>query len=368
MDKKLILLAIHTQSKALILKDSLENEGITVILEKKDNDISKIYVKIKESDLSKALTIIESSQILSYNDKHIQKIDDGKKRLLVAVDFSDYSIKACHMAFNIAKTLDAKVKILHVYNNMYFPSHIPFADTLKIPNNESMLDKARKNILNLCCDIDNKIETGEFPSVNYSYSLREGIIEDEVETFIKEYEPTLLVVGTKGSDNNNEYAMGSVAAGLIEATNIPVMAVPTKAPLNNIKEINHLVFLTNLLDRDETSFDNLVNFLKPLGTFKLTLLHINLLNKKGDKWTDSELSQIKEAFEERYPEINVEYKLIDGDNLPEITTQYIESSDVDMVIINTRRRNIFARMFAPASMSRRILAQSDKIILLVMRG
>lgn len=124
--------------------------------------------------------------------------DDGKRRILVAVDYSEDSIKACQIAFNIAKHINAKVKILHVYNNVTLPLHFPFADLIK-DSDEGSLDVIRKKMLQFCLEIDERISKKEWPSVNYSYSIREGFIVEEITAFIKEYKPVLVVMGTQES-------------------------------------------------------------------------------------------------------------------------------------------------------------------------
>ncbi len=372
MNDKLLILAIRSADKARILKSILENNNVEVFLEKLENgDVNpelhnRYLVKIKSNDLVKALPIIEEDQTLGYESGEYAKVDDGRKRILVAVDFSSYSIKACQVAFYLAKEINAKVKILHVFHNIYFPSHIPFADSLKESPDEGLLDKTRKQILKLCLDIDNKITDREWPSVNYSYSLREGVVDEEIENFVREYKPNLLVVGTRGSDNNQVSALGNVTADVIEMVNIPVLAVPENSHINSILDIKHIVFLTNLQKRDLASFDTLVNILNHYQNIKITLLHINRINSKGDKWSEPELVKMRDYFKSLYPQLNIGYILIDSPNITTAVNEYVERENVSIVCLNTQKRNILGRIFAP-SVSRKVLINSDKA-LLVLRG
>jgi len=81
-------------------------------------------------------------------------------------------------------------------------------------------------MLNLCLEIDKKITDGQWPSINYSYSLREGITENEIEKFILEYKPCLLVSGTKSAFKNTEEKTNSTTEDTVETTNIPVLIIP----------------------------------------------------------------------------------------------------------------------------------------------
>lgn len=372
MEAKLLTLAIHTYEKANILKNLLESNNIEVYMEKIDNDdpdtpaLTGYAVKINDSDLSRALSIMHAEQLFNYNDKDILKIDDNRRRILVAVDFSSYSMKACQVAFNIAKQINAKVKILHVFHNIYFPSHIPFADNLKDSPDEGLLSKVRKQILELCCDIDDKIANKECPSVNYSYSLREGVVEEEIENFVLEYKPSLLVLGTKGKDNNQNSVLGNVTADVIEMVDVPVLAVPESSSVKSISDMKRIAFLTNFQKRDLESFNTLVATSNHFQNVEITLMHINRINRQDDKWSEEQLGEMKKHFDRLYPQMNIKYKLIDSPDIPSAVSEYVEKENITVICLNTRRRNLLGRIFMP-SISRKVLTNSEKAIL-VLRG
>lgn len=368
MDKNLITLAIHTPPKAHILQETLREAGIHTVLETLGGGSNSIAVRIDEKDLTSALTLIERVQLFRYDNEQTRKIDDGRKRILVAVDFSDYSLKVCRAAFGIAQLVNAKVKILHVFR-VPFPMTFPFADTIgdKEQQDTAPLDRARKQMLDFCNDIDKKISEKEFPSINYSYSLREGIDSEEIENFTKEYKPFLLVLGTKGKSNNKSDIIGNVTADIIEMTDVPILAVPEHSSIKTTSDIKHIAYLTNFQKDDLESFDMLVNILKPFPTVRITLLHINAINKKGDKWTETELLGMREYFTKKYPELNVNYEMIDSPDMIEAVDYYIEEEEVNIVAMNTKRRNLFGRIFLP-SISRKVLKIRTDITLLILRG
>jgi len=371
MDDRFITLAIRTEAKAFILRQVLEEHGIEVQLEAVDGDAlaNGYYIRIKDNRLSDALNVIEEQGLFSYNDKKTYSIDDGRNRILVAVDFSKHSRNACIVAFNIAKKMNAKVKILHVYHNIYFPMSFPFADQTKEDTDVGLLDKARKQMLDLCLEIDENIRNGELPSVNYSYSIREGIVEEEIKSFTDEYKPVLIVLGTRGKDSSTTKIIGDVTADIVEMTNIPVMAVPGHLTVDKDTKVKHIVFLTNLSERDLSSFDTLVHIIKPYDDVRVTLVHINIKSKRGDRWTESELAGMKEYLLKRYPNLNFGYELMEMDDIFITLSRFIERENVSVVALNTRKRSMFGRMFLP-SFSRKILEKPDMdmVAVLVLRG
>lgn len=371
MEDKLVTIAIHQSEKANIAKQLLENRGILVVVDEikqylPQGEISLGYhIKVRPQDVSIALTTIGTSKALSYTDKGVFKLDDGRGRILVAVDFSEYSIKACKVAFDLAKLTNSKVKILNVFPNLRYPLHMPFSDIARGDQDQdgNIIGKARNNMLGLCQEINDQINAGEFPSVNYSYSLREGIVEEEIEDFIEEYRPLLLVIGTKGATNNPKHFVGNVTADIIEITDVPVLAVPLESK-SSLTDINHIGYLTNVDKRDLQSFDLLVNHMQNYGSRRITLIHINYTSK-GGRFNEQQLEDMREYFQLRYPELNIGYKLIDSENPMEAIEDFVDKENVGLICMNTRKRNILGRIFKP-SMSRKVLKTID-IPLVILR-
>lgn len=124
MEEKLVTLAILTYSKAQILKNVLENEGIEACIHNvnliQPIISSGVRIRIRESDLPRALKIIESSAWLAEDVVNEEKTEEKHgKQVLIPVDFSDYSMAACEFGFNFAAKIQAEVVLMHVYFSRY---------------------------------------------------------------------------------------------------------------------------------------------------------------------------------------------------------------------------------------------------------
>lgn len=117
MEDKLVTLAILTYAKAQILKNVLENEGIEAYIHNvnliQPVISSGVRLRIKESDLPHALQIIESSAWLSEDiikgKESSSEKNKEKRKVLIPVDFSNYSLKACQFGFSFANALIQKL-------------------------------------------------------------------------------------------------------------------------------------------------------------------------------------------------------------------------------------------------------------------
>lgn len=117
MEDKLVTLAILTYAKAQILKNVLENEGIEAYIHNvnliQPVISSGVRLRIKESDLPHALQIIESSAWLSEDiikgKESSSERNKEKRKVLIPIDFSNYSLKACQFGFSFANAINSEV-------------------------------------------------------------------------------------------------------------------------------------------------------------------------------------------------------------------------------------------------------------------
>ena len=325
-EEKLVTLAILTYSKAQILKNVLENEGIESYIHNvnliQPVISSGVRIRIKESDLPRALSIIESSAWLAEDvvKEHVQDTEKKRKTaiILIPVDFSDNSFKACGFGINFAAQIKAEVVLMHVYfSPVYMPSlqyategyGIPYEAELGI---KTMLDNVHQRLKDMTDKIDKLMADGEIPTVKYTCLLREGIPEEEILAFAREESPLMIVMGTRG-ENMAEYGlMGSVTAEVIERSPVFVYSIPEEAGLTNFKEIHKVAFITNFDQRDLIAFDSLITTFKDYN-FEIYFIHLNS-NEERRTWNEIKLSGIKEYFHKQYPDLAINYSLVTEDS------------------------------------------------------
>ena len=368
MEDKRVTLAIHTFEKAQILKTILETEGIEVYIHNV-NQIQPVVsagvrVRIKESDLPHALRIIEDSKWLS-EDAEEEATTPQTKKILIPVDFSDYSIKACELGINYAHQAGAEVMIMHAYFSPYFPSAIPMGDTLAYQVNEeesvqNVLKRVQIDMENICTMINRKIQTGELPKVKYNYVLREGLPEEEIIAYCKEYHPTLIVMGTRGKSQKDMDLIGSVTGEVIEVNKVPVLAVPENIRFNDLSDAKNIAFATSFNQRDLVAFDEFMEIIKGYDIN----IHLFNISTSKDEWNEIRLTGVNEYFKKQYPEANISHTVLaDGDLLLAIEN-VVRDKQVDVIALSTYRRNSLARMFNP-SIARKMLFHTDTPLLVM---
>jgi nucleotide-binding universal stress UspA family protein len=371
MEDKLVTLATLTYNKALILKSVLEKEGINVCIvnlrQLQPVVSSGVRVRIKESDLPQALQITESSVWLSESVVGEKVPTDGSENeeILVPVDFSEYSMRACEIAFHLAEKGHYQLTLLHVYFTPVLTSALPYGDAFNFPlgseeDGKEKLKKVQTDLNTLSDTIKKKITTGEFPNMLYNCVLKEGIPEEEIFKYTKDHHPKLIIMGTRGKHKKDIDLMGSVTAEVIERSRTSILAIPENTQIRDFKDVRHIAFLTNFEQRDLIAFDAFIKSWKPYQ-FSVSLLH---LAETPNKWNEIKLGGIKEYFHRQYPTLDLHYDVVMNDDLLKSLDEYIKINKIDIIALTSYKRKIFSQLFNP-SMARKMIFHSDTPLLVI---
>lgn len=373
MEEKLVTLAILTYSKAQILKNVLENEGIESYIHNV-NQIQPVIsagvrVRIKESDLPRALKIVEDSSWLSDElGPEKESKPHRSNKILIPVDFSDYSMKACEFGFNFAAEIHAEVVLMHVYFSPVYMPNLQYAtEGFGLPLEPEMgikhvLDAVHNQLNGLTDRIKEKIGKGEFPDVKYTCLLREGVPEEEILHYARTEKPLIIIMGTRGKGEKEMDLIGSVTAEIIDRSPTFVYAIPKSARQKNFKEIHKVAFITNFDQRDLVAFDSLITTFKDYN-FEISFLNLNSDEQKRT-WNEIKLAGIKEYFKKQYPQLAIGYSVIPEDNLLGNLDDYVKENQIDVLCISNYKRNVFARLFNP-SIARKMLFHTHTPILVI---
>lgn len=371
---KLVTVAIHTYQKAQILQSILESEGIDAYIHNVNQlqpmVSAGVRVRINEVDLPRALDIIENISFDAVEAEEAETPKKEKKReILVPVDFSEFTLKTCEFAFELAKEIDCTVKLMHVYFSSFYPSSIPFGDSFVVePKTEGkykdIYEDVERQMKELIGKLKVKIAEGIIPDIHYSYTLREGLPEEEVVNYSKKIRPYAIVMGTRGKNKKDQDLIGSVTAEVIEGCRTPIFAIPENSPIHSISKMENIVFLTNFQEREFLALAILMEFIKNYP-IKVSFVHVA---KKEDRWNEIKLTGLRNYFEKHYPNTETDYIVVDGnEGILDALEKFVDENVIDMISMSSSPRSIFARMFNPG-IARRMLFHSNTPILVIKSG
>ena len=223
-----------------------------------------------------------------------------------------------------------------------------------------MLERVQQDMGTICTTIDEMMKEGKLPSVKYDYTLREGLPEEEIIAFGKEYRPDLIVMGTRGKDQKDIDLIGSVTGEVIEMNKAPVLAIPENVPFTDLSNVKNIAFATSFSQRDLVAFDRFMEVIKGYD------VHIHLFNisTSRDEWNEIRLTGVHEYFKRQYKDANITHTVLDDGDLLLAIEKFVRDKQIDLIALTTYKRNILSRILNP-SIAKRMLFHTDTPLLVM---
>ncbi len=349
MEEKLVTIATYNYSRAEITKEHLEASGITCYLRNvnliQPNVSSGVQIRINEKDVEKALKIMFKIK-QKYDDNLQKKQLTTIKKILVPIDFSDYSYNACLYALELAKKVKAQVKIFYSINTSeYNPmpmAGIYLTEPIIDPDFKEVEIQTEKKLKDLVSDLKSKLSKTNINDVKIDYTIGQGFAEDEIIDFSEEYNPGLIIMGTKGKSNKSEDIIGSITSEIIEYTKIPVLAVPIKSSFNSSNISQNIMYATDFDDADFQAIYKLFSIVTPLNP-NIYCVHVGKEEKKS--WCKVQMQGLKEYFNKLYKSINLECDIIEDEEFFDAFDNYTIDKKINIVAIITHKRDIITKLF-----------------------
>ncbi|MDZ4808247.1 MAG: universal stress protein [Bacteroidota bacterium] len=258
------------------------------------------------------------------------------KKILVPTDFSLNANKALDFAVQIAKKANADIYLIHACDLI----DTIFKDNQAIyqEHNQVLSDDANENLFLL----KNSIESAE--KILVHPKLYKGKITDAIWQASAEFHADLIIMGTLGAAGLQEKILGSITAGIIGKTNIPVMAVPLLSEWDTPKKI--LLMVNN----SEEQPDMVKSVFELAELFNATV-HVAIFTDvdsavaidylKDKRGVDS----YEEKLKLKYKNIDIKSVHLDGHRFQETIEEYILEQHIDIVAMVTHKRTFLKSIF-----------------------
>lgn len=368
-DDRLITLAIHTYDYALALKNQLEREGVKAVMQNVNLDRPEVSVgmrvRISVADLPLALRIIENSDIFTLkSENHEEPISAGRLShpILVPVDFSQHSLKACGIAFQMAERLRSSVVLLNSFITPTESVGRQLGDTLNFDTADSEMNiilarDAKTKMDRLAAELRQKIKLGQLPPVKFSSAIAEGIPEEVILETARQQFPELIVMGTRAADKKERELIGSVTAEVLDSSRFPILAIPELVDMDDVRNIAHVLLLCNLDQNDMIAVDALYRFFSH-ENLTLELVWIPTKKQIRNKHADMAQKMLEEYCRAHYPRFSFCTRVF---NMPSMIDDFsaVEAEQhIDLIALPNKKKSMFSRLFNP-SLAHRLLFHAD---------
>ncbi len=367
MDDKIITLATLTYEKSQLVQSLLQNEGINCFLEHinliQGAVSSGVQIKIREADFEPAMMVFDAIREMEFETKSKDIQLDSNIKILCPVDFSEYSKKAVDLAYDWVCRLKGEITL---FNSYFSPvsSGLPFSDSYVYDVNledlsADLKENSENNVKELEDELNQRIKDSGVKGVKVNSVVKRGVAEDEILAYSRFYEPSVIVMGTRGADKKKTDLIGSVTAEIFEMAERPVLAVPESFNYKGIDNIMRIGYLSTFSEVDFVAIEKLSQIVNPLDV-KIVCAH--LTSEEDYDKNRVKLDGLMEHFRKRNPKRNIDYQLITHEDFLVGVESLVQSQNIDILSFTTYKRNMIARLLN-ASLAKKMLFHSTTPLL-----
>ncbi len=354
MSEQILTLATLTYMRAQLLCAMLEEKGIDCFMtniNRIKQSAGGVKVKINETDARKAMEIYNSFKSAYGKQKEPAVVRMRSiRRILVPVDFTDHSVNAIDYALVLASNLKASIVLFNAYldpvgnPHSYFESFAYQPDTDKII--EEIEEDSASQLKQLVAKYKAIINERKIKGVGISYDLSKGNSVDTILLKADEYKPGIIIVGTRGNELSGIRSFGSFTSQLIARSTYPVIAVPSEYNAEYAEIPMRICFATDFDTSDFSVLNRLIPLTRPS---KSRIYCVHVAQQIADKADELKMLKLKRYLFDTLGELNIECGLLEGKELQQAMGKFVESRNIDLLVVSTRKRNLLQKLTMPSA-------------------
>lgn len=242
--------------------------------------------------------------------------------IFFATDFSKNARRALPFAAEIASRAGSKLTLFHASQ-----SALDFTPGFE-QEKEKVVREAGREFDTLISGLN---EEGRYKDLEISTLVQSGhptvgLLEKAVEQ-----KAGLIVMGTQGATGNRNVLFGSTASGIINKSDIPVLAVP---PGSSVESLKHLAFATDYHEGDFKALKQAIEFAE-LFTARVDVVHVA---EERTLLSEIKFRGFRDLVEEQagYEDISFEIKY-DYDFFPAMADYFVDHPDCLLVMVRYKK-------------------------------
>jgi nucleotide-binding universal stress UspA family protein len=258
------------------------------------------------------------------------------KKILVPTDFSSNALKAALYAAEIAKRSGATVYFLHAMEMGVEKIYAPFSlhdkyERLVMEDRKTKLEEFSGNIIK------------DYPSVKTATALEHGIAVDSILDFCVQKKIELIVMGTKGAGAVKERLIGTVAAGIVGKSKVPVLVVPEEYQL---EEPDAILFLTNHFEKNKRLLRMIINLAQLFSAEIKVGLFVDVNEAEAAEYLSGNrsINEYLKFLKTSYPGIKFTGELIEGEDFESAIELYHAVHETDIAAMITYPKGFWEKV------------------------
>lgn len=255
------------------------------------------------------------------------------KRIMVPVDFSEFSEYALEVAASLAKDYGAEILVFHM---------LGISESVLAANEAIEMAEAKYYMTMAKERFDTFLDKDYLKGIRITEVIQNYKVFSEINEFAKEQEIDLIVMGSHGSKGLSEFFVGSNTEKVVRTSAVPVLVVKQRRPQFKMDQV---VFACDFKKENLYAFIHAVNLFAGLGA-KINLVYVN----KPDEYyiTKAELDNRITYFMSKVRDQNLEkmeVAYVTDYSIEHGILEYCKQIQADLVAIPTHGRKGWAHFF-----------------------
>jgi len=238
--------------------------------------------------------------------------------LVVPTDFSPAADNAMLFAGQLATSMQASVRLLHIYQIPVSMNDVPVM-IIPVEELQEMADKGLQK--------SKELLQRHYPSLSINTQSRLGDINDELNAACKESGPVATVIGKHSSSGLERLLFGNTSLSIIKHCKTPVIVVPDSINNYQVKNIGLA------LDSSDSSIPQ--NKIKQLTSALNAALHIVHI-ESGKNVHEDFISPIQETSS---------VTIIKDDEFVHGIESFVNEKQIDLIIILPHKHSLVEKIF-----------------------
>lgn len=257
------------------------------------------------------------------------------KTILFPTDFSTNSTHSARYAGLLAKRLNAKIVLLHVYN-------FPMTTEIDAYSVEALSARSREDARdNLQLFSENFIEDTGVMATHISQIIDYGGVSDVILDTATSTKADMIVMGTKGASNIFDRWIGTNAEAVMKKAECPVWIIPQNAPVHLPQTV---MYAADFEDNELAATHKILNIIETLGaTCEVVHIHDYFAVNVGQR-IETTAKELKNEFKNDDVTIHnlKRSEVIDG------LDTYIRTHKPDVLALATHDKPFWTGLLEPS--------------------
>jgi len=254
------------------------------------------------------------------------------KKIIIPVDFSEYSEYALQTGAMLAKKYNAELLVMHMLE--LSESLISASSSENNEETAFMLMVTKKNF-------EEFLDKDYLEGLTVTPIIKHHKVLKEVDKVASEVKADLVIMGSRGHNDFDGVFTGSNTEKVVRYSKTPVLVVKTKP---KTVDFNHVVLASDFSEGSVSAVKHAYELLKKLAN-NVKLLHVNMPNLEFLS-TDEIEEKIEEFVElTKQPDLKDHIVYVADHNVEDGLINYARKHNADMISIITEGRTGLSHFF-----------------------